>query len=91
MTAAAAAPAAAATAAAAAVAAKEEGKQASTCSKVLYNNARCGQPVVSPSVDYCTVSIWIVGRREKKKKNNKLDPLSSSFLVFCSKIKKTFF
>lgn len=44
-------------AAAAAAAAPKEGEKDqafSTCSKVLYNNARCGQPVVSPAVDYCT-------------------------------------
>ena len=32
----------------------------STCAKVLYNNARCGQPLVSPAVDYCTVRSLLV-------------------------------
>ena len=43
-------------AAAAAAGAVEEGTQTSTCSKVLFNNSRCGQPLVSASIDHCTVS-----------------------------------
>ena len=49
--------------AAAAVAAEEETRKnltsTTTCSKVLYNNAHCGQPVVSSSVDYCTVRYFV--------------------------------
>ena len=63
---------------AAATAEEQNQTSTSTCSKVLYDNSHCGQPVVSDSVDYCTVSL-LLGVDENSREEEEEDFCSLLF------------